>query len=128
MFLSEWSEFPSAPCLAGKKYLMTSRISMLLKPRASLTCFRACFLPGQVKDLSAPRVMTELAQANIRLPLTTECRVRIQASLLEVCDALSGSGGGMFSSVSPVSIAPPILHYYPRIFTLTSLKTDNAVT
>jgi len=31
-------------------------------------------------------------QANIRRPLTTECRVRIQACLLEVCYALSGSG------------------------------------
>ena len=55
MFLSEWREFPSAPCLAGKKNLMTARVSMLLKSRASLTFFRACFLPGRAKDLSAPR-------------------------------------------------------------------------
>jgi len=49
-FLSEWREFTSAPCLAGgKKNLMTARVSMLLKSRESLTCFRACFLP------SAPR-------------------------------------------------------------------------
>ena len=34
MFLSEWCEFPSAPCLAGKKNL-TARVSMLLKSRAS---------------------------------------------------------------------------------------------
>ena len=54
MFLSEWREFPSAPCVAGKKNLMTARVSMLLKSRASLTCFRACFLPGRAKDLSAP--------------------------------------------------------------------------
>jgi len=54
MFLSEWREFPSAPCLAGKKNLMTVRISMSLKLRVSLTCFRACFLPGHAKDLSAP--------------------------------------------------------------------------
>jgi len=53
MFLSEWREFPSAPRLAGK--ILTARISMLLKSRASLTCFRACFLPGRAKDLSAPR-------------------------------------------------------------------------
>ena len=54
MFLSEWREFPSAPCLAeGKKYLMTARVSMLLKSRVSLTCFRACFLPGRAKGLSA---------------------------------------------------------------------------
>jgi len=56
MFLSEWREFPSAPCLAGKnKNLMTARVSMLLKSRASLACFRVCFLPGRAKDLSAPR-------------------------------------------------------------------------
>jgi len=35
MFLSEWREFPSAPCLTGKKNLMTAHISMLLKLRAS---------------------------------------------------------------------------------------------
>ena len=50
MFLSEWREFPSAPCLDS---LMTARVSML-KSRASLTCFRAWFLPGRAKDLSAP--------------------------------------------------------------------------
>ena len=56
MFLSECREFPSAPCLAGKKKnLMTARVSMLLKLRASVTCFHACFLPGRAKDLSAPR-------------------------------------------------------------------------
>jgi len=33
---------------------MTVRVSMLLKSRASLTCFRACFFPGRAKDLSAP--------------------------------------------------------------------------
>ena len=55
MFLSEWREFPSATYLAGKRNLMTARVSMLLKSRASLTCFRAFFLPGRAKDLSAPR-------------------------------------------------------------------------
>jgi len=34
---------------------MTARVSMLLKSRGSLTCFRASFLPGRAKDLSAPR-------------------------------------------------------------------------
>ena len=53
MFLSEWHEFPSAPCLAGEKNLMTARIPMSLKLCASLTCFRACFLAGQTKELSA---------------------------------------------------------------------------
>jgi len=56
MFLSEWREFPSAPCLVGgKKNLMRVRVSMSLKSRASLTCFRACFLPGRAKDLSVHR-------------------------------------------------------------------------
>jgi len=35
MFLSEWREFPSAPCLAEKNNLMTARVSMLLQSRAS---------------------------------------------------------------------------------------------
>jgi len=40
-FLSEWCEFPSAPCLAGGggNNLTTARVSRLLKSRASLTCF-----------------------------------------------------------------------------------------
>ena len=38
-----------------KKNLMAALISLLLKSRASLTRFRACFLPGRAKDLSAPR-------------------------------------------------------------------------
>ena len=46
--------FGALPC-RGKKNLMTARVSMLLKSRASLTCFRACFRPGRANDLSAPR-------------------------------------------------------------------------
>jgi len=34
---------------------MTAHVSMLLKSRASMICFRAYFLPGRTKDLSAPR-------------------------------------------------------------------------
>ena len=52
MFLSEWREFPSAPCSKKKKKnLITARVSMLLKSHATLTCFRACFLPGRTKEL-----------------------------------------------------------------------------
>jgi len=47
MFLSEWCELPSATCLAGKEPWWQ------LASRASLTCFRACFLLGRAKDLSA---------------------------------------------------------------------------
>ena len=35
VFLSEWREFPSAPCLAGGGDLMTARVSILLKSHAS---------------------------------------------------------------------------------------------
>jgi len=45
---------------------MTPRVSMLLKSRASLTCFRAYFLPGRAKDLSAPRYITLLSICGIR--------------------------------------------------------------
>jgi len=54
MFPSEWGEFSCEPCLGGEKNSMTARVSMLLKSRASLICFRACFLTGRAKDLSAP--------------------------------------------------------------------------
>ena len=39
MFLSEWVEFPSEPCLAGKKKNLTARVSMLLKSRESPDMF-----------------------------------------------------------------------------------------
>ena len=43
MFLSEWRQFPSASCtLQEKNNVMTARVSMFLKSRASLTYFRAC--------------------------------------------------------------------------------------
>jgi len=41
-----WISFSALPC-REKKNFMTVRVSMLLKSRASLTCFRACFLPGR---------------------------------------------------------------------------------
>ena len=49
-----WISFGALPC-REKKNLMTARVSMLLKSRASLIYFRACFLPGRAKDLLAPR-------------------------------------------------------------------------
>ena len=54
MFLPEWREFRSVLCPAGNKF-MIARASTLLKSRASLTCFLACFLPGGDKDLSGSR-------------------------------------------------------------------------
>ena len=46
-----WITFGALPC---RKKKMTARVSMLLKSRASLTCFRACFVPGRAKNLSPP--------------------------------------------------------------------------
>jgi len=40
-----WVSFGALPC--RKTNLKTARVSMLLKSRASLTCFWACFLPGR---------------------------------------------------------------------------------
>jgi len=42
-----WISFGALPC--RKTNLMTARVSLLLKSRASLTCFRTCFLPGRAK-------------------------------------------------------------------------------
>ena len=50
-----WISFGALPC--RKKNFMTAGVSMLLKSRTSLTCFRACFLPGRAKDLSGPRYL-----------------------------------------------------------------------
>jgi len=44
--------------LQGTKNL-TARVSMWLKSSASLTCFRACFLLGRAKDLSAARYINK---------------------------------------------------------------------
>ena len=75
MFLSEWREFPfsALPC-RGKKNLMTARVSMLLKSRASLTCFRTCFLPGRAKDLSAPPVIARRSETSRCLDIETLLR------------------------------------------------------
>jgi len=46
---------------------MTARVSILLKSRASLTWFRACFLPGRTKDLSATRYFITVRANGIHL-------------------------------------------------------------
>jgi len=57
MFLSEWCEFLSAPCLTGKKKLNdSSRLDVVEIARVP-DVFRACFLPGRAKDLSALRYL-----------------------------------------------------------------------
>jgi len=50
-----WISFRVLSCRRKK---LTARVSMLLKSRPTLTCFRACFLPGRATDLPAPRYIT----------------------------------------------------------------------
>ena len=52
MFLSEWREFPSAPCLAEKK-LDNSCLDVVEIARVP-DMLPSFFLPGRAKDLSAP--------------------------------------------------------------------------
>ena len=59
-----WISFGALSC--RKRNLMTARVSILLKSRASLTCFRACFLPGRAKDLSATRVLLQHTSGQVR--------------------------------------------------------------
>jgi hypothetical protein len=56
-----WISFGALPCKGGEN-LMTARVSMLLKSRASLICFRACFLPGRAKDFSAPQLLSVISE------------------------------------------------------------------
>ena len=66
MFLSEWREFPSAPCLEGEKNLMTDRVSMLLKLRASpdLLPFSLC----NKKRLAIRHLNRPLFPATLSIP------------------------------------------------------------
>jgi len=80
MFLSEWRELLRRLVLQEKNF-MTARVSMLLKSRVSLTYFRACFLPGRAKDLSAPRYkpVNVFKGHNLRYCLdSTECVHKMQ--------------------------------------------------
>ena len=66
MFLSEWREFPSAPCLAEKKNVMTSHVSMLLKSRASPDMFP--FSLCNKKRLSIPHINRPLFPTTLSIP------------------------------------------------------------
>ena len=66
IFLSEWREFPSAPCLTGekkKKNFMTARVSMLLKSPGRLTCFLSASVT--CKDLQIGNEQTPLSNDTI---------------------------------------------------------------
>jgi len=55
---------------------------MLLKSRASLTCFRTCFLPGRAKDLSAPRYKTHQFRSHLHHPLSQHS---VATNILPLC-------------------------------------------
>jgi len=56
MFLSEWREFPSAPCLAGRKYLDdSSRPDVVEIARVPVILPNFFFLSGRAKNLPASR-------------------------------------------------------------------------
>jgi len=81
-----WISFGALPC-RKKKYLMTARVSMLLKSRESLTCFRACFLPGRAKDLSAPGITNKRDNARKKITLR-RVRLTILAVLMSVINIM----------------------------------------
>ena len=66
-----WISLGAMPC--RKRNLMTARVSILLKSRASLTFFRACFLPGRAKDLSALRYLSHTSYYLILTVCQTLC-------------------------------------------------------
>ena len=55
MFLSEWREFPSAPCLAEKKKL-DDRSRLDVVEIAHVPDMHPSTLPGQGKELSHPGI------------------------------------------------------------------------
>jgi len=54
MFLSQWREFPSASYLSKKKLDDISRLDVVEIARIP-DMLTSLFLPGEAKDLSAPR-------------------------------------------------------------------------
>ena len=112
MFLSEWHEFPAAPCLTRKKYLKTARVFMLLKSRASLTCFRACFLPGRGKDLSTLPYNTEfVAKYNYK---TTHWHKIILVNFCFSWPPVWSSGQGIWLQIQRSRVWFPVLPDFPE--------------
>ena len=79
--------FSAFPC--GKNNLMTACVSMLLKSRASLTCFQACFLPGRAKGLSSPRYIFLYEQKSI--PLEKDHSILFSSHPLHIFGQPSGN-------------------------------------
>jgi len=67
MFLSEWVEFLSAPCLAGgeKKLDDSSRLDVVETARVP-DLLPSCFLPGRAKNLPAPQYIYRVIENDCR--------------------------------------------------------------
>jgi hypothetical protein len=67
-----------------------------------------------------------MVQAVRRRLFTAEARVRSQVSHCEICDGQSGTGTGLSpsTSISPVSINPPMLHTHPYLPAPLSRRTS----
>ena len=57
MFLSEWREFLSASCFAGKKKLDDNSRLDVVEIARDPNMLQSLFLLGRSKDLSAPRYL-----------------------------------------------------------------------
>ena len=84
-----WISFGALPCTI--RNLMTARVSILLKSRASLTCFRACFLSGRAKDLSAPSYLVLKGEKRS----ISHYRVSAKKNCLRNTKTLFSRGGGV---------------------------------
>ena len=119
MFLLERREFPSAPCVArgvgGGGLDDTCR---MLKSRASLTCFQACFFPGRSKDLSAP--LYSLCYKQIQ-PTLAGLLNPLNAELNPICHLLALLGAHPILHVSRTRVKKVCILLRPR-------KTFNLLT
>ena len=84
-----WISFGALPC--RKRNLMTARVTMLLRSRTYLTCFRVCLLPDRSKDLSAPpyvlhpshyNAQTAASRGRTRFPITWNKSMRHSGPVL----------------------------------------------
>ena len=89
---------------------MTARVSMLLKSRASLTCFRACFFPFLANDLSAPRHVVSCGLSSSTVLFPVDCPV-LQYCLLWTVQFYSIVSCGLSISTVLFPVDCPVLQY-----------------
>jgi len=102
-----WISFNALPC--RKRNLMTARVSILLKSCAPLTCFRACFLPGRAKDLSAPRYIS--------------CDAHNKQRFVSV-NSITWLAFGMETHFVHCAVRPETLNTIPMKFSLQRVKIN----